>query len=259
MLAQIQFVKACADGNESRAKSLYQADPSIVKLDGWTGLTYALYGEHHSLSRWLLSLPTLDTNICDRSNETALHWACGNDAPLDIMITLAKLSTWDTVNMQDNWGDTVLDDTATIAATSAALYLSWLGAECKEENRQYGKVTLQTWIEEGCQQDAQYWAVAANDVESLKLLARMENVTLDRERLRYLAKLFNHRAVWSYVTSLQSLAWEKMQKSFPALVNLPPSDLLDKHIPNHVVGIINSYKKEFFSVPKPETYIAWWV
>ena len=48
--------------------------------------------------------------------------------------------------------------------TSADLYLSWLGAECEERNRKYREVTLQTWIEAGCPQEAQYWAVAANNI-----------------------------------------------------------------------------------------------
>ena len=46
------------------------------------------------------------------------------------------------------------------------LNLSWLGAECDEKNRRYTEVTLHTWIKEGCQQEAQYWAVAANDVNA---------------------------------------------------------------------------------------------
>ena len=35
----------------------------------------------------------------------------------------------------------------------------------------------------------------------------MKDVTLDRKKLMSLAKLFDHREMWSYVTSLQSLAW----------------------------------------------------
>ena len=76
----------------------------------------------------------------------------------------------------------------------------------------FNKVTLETWIESGCQQGAQFWAVAANDLYALKQL-EMENVTLHREKLRSLAKLFNHRGVWSYVTSLESLTWEEVRQS----------------------------------------------
>ena len=87
------------------------------------------------------------------------------------MISLARLSSWETVNLEDRWGNTALDWAARCNNPSAALYLSWLGAECKEENRKYSKITLQTWIEAGCQQDAQYWAVAANDVSALRSFA----------------------------------------------------------------------------------------
>ena len=125
-------------------------------------------------------------------------------APLDIVITLVRLSSWETVNRKESDGYTALDYAVLGNNTSAVLYLSWLGAECREENRKYREVTLQTWIEAGCQQEAQYWAVAANDLNALKQLARMESVTLHREKLRSLAKLFNHREVWSYVTSI---AW----------------------------------------------------
>ena len=83
------------------------------------------------------------------------------------------------------------------------------------------EVTLQNWKEAGCQQEAQFWAVAANDLNALKQLARME-------KLRSLAKLFNHRQVWSYVTSLESLAWEEIRQSSPALVTNPPAELLEK-------------------------------
>ena len=87
---------------------------------------------------------------------------CG--APLDIVIALVRLSSQETVNRKTSSSNTALDYAVLSNNTSAALYLSWLGAECREENRKYSEVTLQTWIEAGCQQEAQYWAVAANDV-----------------------------------------------------------------------------------------------
>ena len=85
------------------------------------------------------------------------------------MIVLVRLSSWETVNLKTRLGDTALDWAALLNHTSAALYLSWLGAKCKEENRKYREVTLQTWIEADCQQEAQYWAVAANDVRYYSL------------------------------------------------------------------------------------------
>ena len=165
--------------------------------------------------------------------------------PLDIVITLVRLSSWKTVNMKGSDDATALDRAVMCNNTSAALYLSWLGAECREENRKYKEVTLQTWIEEGCQQDAQYWAVAANDINALKHLEKMMNVTLDKPNLRRLAKLFDHNEVWSYVTSLESLAWEEVMESSPTLVTLEPEELLNKKVPDHVVSVIQNCKNRY--------------
>ena len=62
------------------------------------------------------------------------------------MIVLVRLSSWETVNLKTRLGDTALDWAALLNHTSAALYLSWLGAKCKEENRMYKEgVTWDTW------------------------------------------------------------------------------------------------------------------
>ena len=161
------FIAKCGAGDESAAKSILEEDPELHNEQdsvGWTGLMMALRNERHSLTRWLLSLPGLDTNLRERGNETALHYACYYGAPLDIVIALVRLSSWETVNMKDRIGYTALDWAIRSNNTSAVLYVSWLGAECKEEKRKYKEVTLQTWIEVGPQKDAQYWAVAANYV-----------------------------------------------------------------------------------------------
>ena len=97
----VDFVIACYRGDESEAKTLVERDPGLYNKqceeDGMTGLMIALYFEHHSLCRWLLSLPGLDTSLRDKGDSTALHWACRFDAPLDIVIALARLSSQDTV------------------------------------------------------------------------------------------------------------------------------------------------------------------
>ena len=68
----------------------------------------ALHFKRHSLSRLLLSLPGLDTSIRNEVNNTALQKAYYNKAPLDIVTTLARLSTLETINMKNNYGDTAL-------------------------------------------------------------------------------------------------------------------------------------------------------
>ena len=142
--------------------------------------------------------------------------------------------------MKDSWGDTALDCAVMRINTSAALYLSWLGAECKEENIKYSEVTLQTWIEAGwvCQQEAQYWAVAANNINALKDLVDVENVKLDRPKLSKLAKLFDHRETWSYVTNLQNLCWERIKQTVTAVVNLSPEHLLEGGVAGPVAGVL---------------------
>ena len=241
------FIDVCENGDKSKAQNMVERDPSLCNKqyrDGVsvTGLMWALEYKQHSLSRWLLSLPELDANIRNGANRTALHISCVWDAPLDVVIALVRLSSWETVNMKDKAGMTALDWASDYNNTSAVLYLSWLGAEGEEENMRSTEVTLQTWIDEGCQQEAQYWAVAANDIEALKLLGGMENVTLDRENIRSLAKIFDHRAIWSYVTSLQSLTWEKLQLSVPAVVTLSPKELMEKKVANHVVRVLLMYR-----------------
>ena len=41
-------------------------------------------------------------------------------------------------------------------------------------------------------------------------------------KLSNLAKLFDHREMWCYVTSLKSLAWAVVKEQSPALVSLSP-------------------------------------
>ena len=129
---------ACLVGDEEKVKSLVKQDPGIINKpdrSGWTGLLISLTAGHHSFTRWFLSLPGIDTNQRFMpTNFTALHIATIRGHPLNIVITLAKLANWNTVN-----GKTLSDSTALDLAfgndTSAALYLSWLGAECRENRR----------------------------------------------------------------------------------------------------------------------------
>ena len=163
------FAETCQRDDESEAKSIVEMDPEFHNKQGvdyHTGLMWAETCGCHSISRLLLSRPGLDTTLRSRDDLTALHNACNpgfksdrtglknGRAQLDIVISLARLSSWETINMVDFEDSTALDYTVRSNQTSAALYLSWLGAECKEENRKYEhkEVTLQTWIDEGCQQ-----------------------------------------------------------------------------------------------------------
>ena len=214
-------------------KKLYSEDPAFfIGEAGFTSLLNSLNNRSHSFTRWLLSVPEIDTNISDEGLG-ALHVAADISVPMDILVKISKLSTWETINRKNSSGETALDWAVQRNNTSAALYLSWLGAECREENRNcystgylrnrvkhtFTVVTLQTWIEAGCQQDAQFWTVAANNIEALKT-QRMENVILDTEKLKALAKQFNHQkicSVWGELASLASLAWEELWHSSTAL------------------------------------------
>ena len=111
-MSVLQLFDACMLGDESKAKSLLARDPGLHnKQDilGNTGLVAALQNKRHSLCRCLLSLPGLDTNLRDKYNYAALHHGCLSYAPLDILITLVRLSSWETVNMKNGYGKTALD------------------------------------------------------------------------------------------------------------------------------------------------------
>ena len=93
------FTVACLLGDEDEVKSLVMQDPGILNSKGINGLMLSMGVGHHSLGRWLLSLPGIDTNHRSRNGATTLHLAMTLGYPLDIVITLAKLSNWNTVNV----------------------------------------------------------------------------------------------------------------------------------------------------------------
>jgi len=139
------FIDACVNGDKSEAKSMVERDPGLHNKQGRLGVTgpmWAVIFKQHSICRWLLSLPGLDTNLRDGGNWTALHYACQFDTPLDFVIALVRLSSWETINMKTSMGETALDIAVQSNNTSAALYLTWLGVGCTEENRKYSEVTL---------------------------------------------------------------------------------------------------------------------
>ena len=71
--------------------------------------------------------------------------------------------SWETVNIMDCNGDTALDWTG---QSSAALYLSWLGAKCIEQNRfsewEYGSKAIKSWGNHASTQEKLCWAIAAD-------------------------------------------------------------------------------------------------
>ena len=44
--------------------------------------------------------------------------------------------------------------------------------------------------------------------------------------------------MWSYVTSLKSLAWDRIKQTVPALLNLSPEDLMEAGVAGEEVGIL---------------------
>ena len=64
-----QFINTCKRGDEAEARSLFKQNEAIhnkQNSEGFTGLMESLGSDHHNLSRWLLSLPGLDTNLTNR-------------------------------------------------------------------------------------------------------------------------------------------------------------------------------------------------
>jgi len=214
------FVQACENGDEERARVLYAEyllrGKSILnswhRNTGKTGLVLAIINGHNSICRWLLSLPGIDVND-GFFLFVAIHAAAAHcdKTPLDVVITVAKMTSKHNINRklpQGEWEEedvTALDIAVQKTPLSTAIYLSWLGAECKEENKKFGDVTLQTWLDAGCHQDAPMWAVAANDLSALKQLDSMEEVSLDKPILINLAKLFGHQEIKCYLENNQHL------------------------------------------------------
>ena len=160
--------------------------------------------------------------------------------------------------MKDSDGETALDHAVQKKNPSAALYLFWLGAECKEENRKYKEgVTWHTWKMAARREnsvekqnrlitDSQYWAVVANDRKSLKKLIsclkrKNKENKLDVENLRTLAKLYNRRNIGSVcgdIAGLQSLAWEELQQCTPAVTGVVRAAVMLKKVPSNVVVVL---------------------
>ena len=88
-MSAAEFIAACIRNDKNAAKSQVEQDPSVInkygdeditacppgeEVDGYgsysvtylTGLMATLNFRHHSLVRWLLSLPGLDTSVCDK-------------------------------------------------------------------------------------------------------------------------------------------------------------------------------------------------
>ena len=99
---------------------------------------------HDSISHWLSDRPGLDTTVSKSKGDTALHFACWF-----IVVRLAALSSQLTLNQRTKYGNTALDEAVESCNTSAALYLSWLGAACMPKNKRADPVTVQSWIQAG--------------------------------------------------------------------------------------------------------------
>ena len=72
-------------------------------------------------------------------------------------------------------------------------------------------------------------------------------VKIDKLKLRWLSKLFNHREIWSYVSDLQSLAWERLEETVAVAATLPPEQLMKEKVVGSVVNVLLKY-----SVPDVE-------
>jgi len=243
-----KFIKYCLNGGQAEAMSICQDDPRIINEQdlqfGGTGLMASLAKEQHSITRWLLSLPWLDATLRTKKfNFSALHLASYFNTPLDIVIQISEFSK-KFLNSKA-LGCTPLDLAVMQYNTSTELHLTYLGTTCKPENknkRLENGVTLDNWIFTGCQYQAQYWAVVANNISDLREISTMKYVDLDVPNLKILANVFNRqkiRTVWGEVPSLQSLAMEELQHTTPSLAKLPPPVLRQKGVPCHIVKILN--------------------
>lgn len=75
-----RFIDACGEGDETEARAMYKKDPEVInQTDDYeidrTGLIKSLVSKHYSITRWLLSLPGINTNFFTK-NMSPLHVAC---------------------------------------------------------------------------------------------------------------------------------------------------------------------------------------
>ena len=69
-MSACQFVAACEAGEEEEALDLFERDTAVLNhrnCNGYTGLMRALNYNRHSLVRWLLLLPELNTTVTDQN------------------------------------------------------------------------------------------------------------------------------------------------------------------------------------------------
>ena len=142
------FLRACREGDEKKARELYENDKSVLNLKlfgvagGQTGIAHAICHKQYHICRWLLSLPDIDVNMkCGPDGDfSALHVAVGVRLPLELMISVVRLASKETINMKCTKegpyiGLTALDIAIKKGEISTAIYLSWLGAQCKDEKK----------------------------------------------------------------------------------------------------------------------------
>ena len=122
----------------------------------------SLLTKFHSFTRCLLSLPGVDI-VNSHPDVLWTKGAVACDAPLDIVIIIAKLSQASREDFSIRLRNpTVLHETRE-NSISAAIFLSWLGFEFEEEDKNcwysgqgedrerqnFTEVTLETWREAG--------------------------------------------------------------------------------------------------------------
>ena len=102
------LISACIDGNLSEVERLVRdgLDINITDSDGNTALMLSLMFEHWSISEYLLSQPSIDTDIKNNSGDTALYTACLHGASTEIVRKIVTKSSHQTINSRGIVGRT---------------------------------------------------------------------------------------------------------------------------------------------------------
>ena len=98
------LIGACFLGNLNEVKRLVRdnVDINITDSDGYTALMWTLRLRHWSISEYLLSQPSIDTDIKSNSRMTALHEACHHGASTEIVRKIVTMSSHQTINSRDS-------------------------------------------------------------------------------------------------------------------------------------------------------------
>ena len=97
---------AARDGDQKQVEVLVATGKGLNYTDsnGWTPLMISILAKHPLTSLYLARLEGVQVDIVSKYNDTALSYACAWAGSADLVTTLVRRGSEDTVNMKNKWG-----------------------------------------------------------------------------------------------------------------------------------------------------------